>query len=90
MRAGAWQRLPGDANGQDQWPAGVSIRLDRRSGLLLDYRFPGLRGSFPLEILDGERAVIQGKGTGLGETIAFREEAGSTILEWSGMRFEKE
>ena len=59
------------------------------SGLLLRYSFPGLTRSFPLEIVDDGRAFIRGKGTGLGETIAFREEAGRTILEWSGMRFEK-
>ncbi len=86
-RAGAWQRIELDANADYRWPANVRLIADRRKGLLLSYEFPGLRGRFPLEIVDGERAVIRGKGTGLGGTIVVRAEAGRTILEWSGMRF---
>jgi CubicO group peptidase (beta-lactamase class C family) len=86
-RAGSYGRIQQDPNADCRWPTNVRLLADRRKGLLLSYEFPGLRGSFPLEIVDDTHATIRGKGTGLGEAVTVREEAGTAVLEWSGMRF---
>jgi hypothetical protein len=85
-RVGSYEPVMQDPNVRHRWPRRISLGFDRRAGLVLRYDFPGLRGTFPLEALDAGRAVIRGKGTGLGDTILAREEGGSIILEWSGMR----
>ena len=88
-RAGRYRRICKDPNASCQWPANVSLRADRGRGLLLHFDFPGLSGAFPLEVKDDARAVVRGKGTGLGDTITAREDSGKVFLEWSGMLFEK-
>jgi CubicO group peptidase (beta-lactamase class C family) len=89
-RAGRYRRVQRDPNASCLWPRNVSLGWDQRRGLLLAYEVPGLRGTFPLEVRDDGRAVIRGKGTGLGETITARHEGGAILLEWSGMLLEKE
>ena len=88
-RVGRYEPVMQAPNVLHRWPRNISLVLDDRGGLSLRYDFPGLRGAFPLEVLDGGRAVIRGKGTGLGDTILAREEGGAVILEWSGMKLAK-
>jgi hypothetical protein len=88
-RVGRYEPVMQAPNVRHRWPRNISLVLDDRRGLSLRYNFPGLRGAFPLEVLDGGHAVIRGKGTGLGDTILAREEGGTEILEWSGMRLVK-
>ena len=90
-RAGSYQIVPRGENTNYRWPRDISLRFDRRSGLLLfSYAFPGVRTSFPLLTLNDGEAVIAGKGTGLGDAITARDEGGEVFLEWSGLLLRRE
>jgi CubicO group peptidase (beta-lactamase class C family) len=90
-RAGSYRIVQRGENTNYRWPRTISLRFDRRSGLLLfSYAFPGVRASFPLLTPNDGEAVIAGKGTGLGDTIAAREEGGEVFLEWSGLLLKRE
>jgi CubicO group peptidase (beta-lactamase class C family) len=90
-RTGRYEIVPRDPNGSYRWPRDVSLEIDGRSGLLcLSYTFAGQRAPFPLVVLDEERAVIAGTGTGLGDAVRAREEAGDVYLEWAGLLLKRE
>jgi hypothetical protein len=83
--------VPRGENTNYRWPRDISLRFDRRSGLLLfSYAFPGVRTSFPLLTPNDGEAVIAGKGTGLGDAITARDEGGEVFLEWSGLLLKRE
>lgn len=88
-RAGRYVPVMQSSNVRHRWPRDISLVVDDRHGLSLRYDFPGLRGTFPLEVLDAGRAVIRGKGTGLGDTLLARDEGGEATLDWSGMKLVK-
>ncbi len=88
-RAGAYSILRRAENSSYRWPREVSLRLDPASGMLLSYELAGTRFTYALETRDEARAVIRGKGTGLGETITARGVGDAAFLEWSGLRLEK-
>jgi len=88
-RTGRYRIVPRTENTRYLWPRNISLGFEEGCGLFLSYEFPGLRGTFPLEAADRDRAVLRGKGTGLGETITAREEDGRVLLEWSGMLLAK-
>jgi CubicO group peptidase (beta-lactamase class C family) len=90
-RAGRYAIVRRGANASYRWPRDVELSVDRRSGLLLlTYTFAGQRSSFPLEARSGSRAVIAGRGTGLGDELTAIDESGATFLEWAGLLLRRE
>ena len=89
-RAGSYQIVQRGENTNYRWPRDIRLRFDKRSGLLLfSYAFPGVHTAFPLLTPSNGKAVIAGKGTGLGDTITARDEGGEVFLEWSGLLLKK-
>jgi hypothetical protein len=90
-RAGRYAIVPRGANASYRWPRDVELEFDRRSGLLLlAYTFVGQRSSFPLRVSSDDAAVIAGTGTGLGDAVIAREEAGEDFLEWAGLLLKRQ
>jgi CubicO group peptidase (beta-lactamase class C family) len=90
-RIGRYEIVRRSANGAYRWPRDVSLEIDGRSGLLcLTYTFAGQRAPFPLLARDDETAMIAGTGTGLGDAVRAREEAGKVYLEWAGLLLRRE
>ena len=89
-RSGDYVIVPQGANASYRWPREVSLRFDKRTGLLLlSYLFPGQRSSFPLLFPNDGEAVIAGTGTNLGDRIRAREADGEVFLEWSGLLLQR-
>ncbi len=89
-RAGRYSIVKRGENSSYRWPREVSLRFDPARGMLLSYKLAGLHATYPLETPDAARAVIRGKGTGLGETITASEDGGTAFLGWSGLRLVKQ
>lgn len=90
-RTGRYAIVRREPNGSYRWPRDVSLGIDGGSGLLcLTYTFAGQRAPFPLAVLDDDRAVIAGTGTGLGDAVVVREEGGDVFLEWAGLLLRRE
>jgi hypothetical protein len=90
-RTGRYAIVRRNANGSYRWPRDVSLEMDGRSGLIcLSYTFAGQHASFPLLVLGDKGARIAGTGTGLGDAVIVREEAGDVYLEWAGLLLRRE
>lgn len=91
VRTGRYAIVQRSANGSYRWPRDVSLEIDGRTGLLcLSYTFAGQRSAFPLRVNGDREAVIAGTGTGLGDAVRAREEAGEVYLEWAGLLLRRE
>jgi hypothetical protein len=89
-RAGSYAIVRQGDNAAYRWPQDIRLGFDPARGMVLTYRFAGLVVVDALETRCASCAVIRGLGTGLGDAITAREEAGSVFLEWSGLLLKKQ